>query len=113
MLWIFRRNATQQQLDDQNYLLQTFLESPALCQDYPAMQYLIIVSHLVPTSTAVVERVFSLMTSVCSPLRTSLKQETLENLMRIVNSGQDQLTDAKLDTALAVFRNKKDRMVDF
>ncbi|KAH3887565.1 hypothetical protein DPMN_011582 [Dreissena polymorpha] len=55
MLWIFRRNATQQQLDDPNYLLQTFMESPALSQDYPAMQYLIIVSRLVPTSTAVVE----------------------------------------------------------
>ncbi|KAH3832859.1 hypothetical protein DPMN_106155 [Dreissena polymorpha] len=39
------------------------------------------------------------------PLRTRLKQETLENVMRIVHSGQDQLTDAQLNKALACFRN--------
>lgn len=113
MACTFRRNATTEQLDDPQFLLQTIREDAVINHDYPAMQYLVLLSALIPTSTAVVERVFSLMNSVCTPLRSSLKQQTLEHILRVVHCGPEQLTSAQLDKALARFKQIKDRMIDF
>ena len=56
---------------------------------------------------------FSLMNSVCTPLRSSWKQQTLEHILRVVHCGPEQLTSAQLDKALARFKQIKDRMIDF
>jgi len=66
---------------------------------------------LIPASTAPVERGFSLMNDLCTPLRSSLTQQSLDALMRICKEGRprlsvDQLTDINED-----FNSRKSRIL--
>ncbi|XP_052776853.1 uncharacterized protein LOC128214423 [Mya arenaria] len=110
---ILRRKATPEQIADPNFMLMEIQKDVGIKQDYPAMGYLMLVGALITTSTVVVERVFSLMNRLCTPLRASMSQKTIEELMRVVSIGEECLTDEQLNEAIAYFGRKKDRMVKF
>ena len=63
---------------------------------------------LIPQSTAVVERTFSLMNDICSFLRTSLTTKTLDALMRI-NGNRERLSDESLEEIVDIFKCYKSR----
>lgn len=54
---------------------------------------LVLLSKLVPTSTASVERAFSLMNSLCTTNRNRLGQETLSSLMLICDESHGTLSE--------------------
>ncbi|WAQ95715.1 hypothetical protein MAR_028405, partial [Mya arenaria] len=103
--------ATPEQIADPNFMLMEIQKDVGIKQDYPAMGYLMLVGALITTSTVVVERVFSLMNRLCTPLRASMSQKTIEELMRVVSIGEECLTDEQLNEAIAYFGRKKDRMI--
>ena len=70
---------------------------------------LVIYSLLIPASTAVVERGFSLMNDICTPLRSRLTQNHLTCLMRIISEGPESLTDIMLEDLVEAFKNQKKR----
>ena len=65
--------------------------------------------NIIPASTASVERSFSYINLIKTPLRSRLTQRNLEALMRISMEGKDKLSDSDLDTLVHKFKNKKDR----
>jgi hypothetical protein len=65
--------------------------------------------NIIPASTASVERSFSYMNLIKTPLRSRLTQRNLEALMRISMEGKNKLPDSDLDTLIDKFENKKDR----
>ena len=70
---------------------------------------LVIYSLLIPASTAVVERGFSLMNDICTHLRSRLTQSHLTCLMRITREGPEVLTDPILEELVEKFKNQKKR----
>jgi hypothetical protein len=60
-------------------------------------------------SAASVERSFSYMNLIKTPLTSRLTQRNLEALMRISMEGKDKLPDSDHDTLIDKFENKKDR----
>ena len=70
---------------------------------------LVIYSLLMPASTAVVERGFSLMNDICTPLRSRQTQSHLMCLMRIISEGPESLTDIMLEDLVEAFKNQKKR----
>lgn len=79
---------------------------------FPRVYQLIIYSLLIPASTAVVERGFSLMNDICTPLRNRLTQNHLTCLMRIINEGPDSLSETMLDELTDMFKNQKNRKLE-
>lgn len=77
------------------------------------MSTLVHLMSIIPASTAAVERSFSTMNDVCSPLRSKLGQSTLESIMRICLEGTSdtELSEDKLDRLLETFKNKMDRKI--
>jgi hypothetical protein len=65
--------------------------------------------NIIPASTASVERSFSYMNLIKTPLTSRLTQRNLEALMRISMEGKDKLPDSDHDTLIDKFENKKDR----
>ena len=63
--------------------------------------------NIIPASTASVERSFSYMNLIKTPLRSRLTQKNLEALISM--EGKDKLSDSDLDTSVHKFKNKKDR----
>jgi hypothetical protein len=63
--------------------------------------------NIIPASTASVERSFSYMNLIKTPLRSRLTQRNLEALISM--EGKDKLSDSDLDTSVHKFKNKKDR----
>lgn len=78
---------------------------------FPMITKLVNLINIVPTSTASVERGFSLMNSLCTPLRNRLNQVQLESLMRICEEGPNDLSPDMLNDPLEIFKNKKDRLI--
>ncbi|KAH3820832.1 hypothetical protein DPMN_122581 [Dreissena polymorpha] len=54
---------------------------------YPCMYQLLLLSRLVTSSTASVERVFSLMNNLCTTNQNRLLQDTLTALMMLCREG--------------------------
>ena len=75
---------------------------------YPNMMHLFRISMLIPPSTANVERGFSVMNLICSPLRSSLSENSLDNLMRMCLNGPDMLSDSQLQALITLFKNNRD-----
>ncbi|WAR08289.1 hypothetical protein MAR_018247, partial [Mya arenaria] len=82
-------------------------EDPVLARSYKAMAYLVDLSCIVPTSTACVERLFSLMNSLCTPSRSSLGQVRLESLIRIVISETTELSQSDINNIINIFNQSK------
>lgn len=77
------------------------------------MHFLTLMNMIIPASTAVVERSFSLMNNLCTPLRNSLNQVSLESLiiMRICREGKESYPPEDLESLVDRFRDMKDRML--
>ena len=110
-MFILRQRATQKELANHEILLSKIYHDEVLKQAIPSMTYLVLLECLVPVSTACVERVFSLMNSLCTPLTASLKQDTLDSLMKINFEGAQALSLQQLEKALDYFRTKENRML--
>ena len=66
--------------------------------DYPDITTVLVLAALIPPSTAEVERSFSLMNLILTPLRKRLLPENLGHCMRICKFRK--LTDADFDEIL-------------
>ena len=58
---------------------------------------------LIPLSTANVERGFSTMDLLISPLRTSLGEENLDRMMRVCLDGSEKLSDETIEKLINTF----------
>ncbi|KAH3738843.1 hypothetical protein DPMN_045486 [Dreissena polymorpha] len=65
---------------------------------------------IIPTSTAVVERGFSTMNLLCSPLRSTFSQTKLTHLMHTCIEGLD-LNDKTLEELCDAFKDRKPRKI--
>ena len=74
-------------------LLQAMKDSPAMRLCFPRMYKLLLLGSIVPTSTAAVERGFSTMNFICTPLRSSLGQAQLHSLLIMNIDGPDVLDE--------------------
>ena len=79
---------------------------------FPRMTRLLLLSMMIPMSTATVERGFSLMNSLCTSLRNRLNQSHLDSLMRICREGKEVWSDYELDDMVDIFKNMKTRRID-
>ena len=79
---------------------------------YPNTMRLFRLALLIPPSTANVERGFSAMNLLCSPLRTSLNEESLDCFMRINLNGPAKLDEKTYDTFVTMFKNLRSRRID-
>ena len=92
--------------------LHYMMRDDILRRTFPTMFDLLMLSRLIPTSTASVERVFSLMNNLCTNHRSSLKQETLSSLMRICSDGPEYLDEEQLQQIIDNFKNIRPRAID-
>ncbi|KAH3725868.1 hypothetical protein DPMN_051721 [Dreissena polymorpha] len=76
---------------------------------YPCMYQLLLLSRLVPSSTASVERVFSLMNNLCTTNRNCFSQETLTALIMLCREGCEQLSDVQTSQTVEIFKKMKER----
>ena len=67
---------------------------------------------LIPPSTSNVERGFSAMNLLCSPLRTSLNEDSLDRFMRINLNGPAKLDDDTYDRFVTTFKNSGKRRIE-
>ena len=82
-------------------------------QLYPNVMHLFRVRIFIPPSTANVERGYFVINLLCSSLRLSLNQATLERLMRICMSGPESLSDLYCHYVLHQFKHKRgNRRID-
>ena len=77
-------------------------------QVYPHLMHLFRISLLIPPSTANVERGFSVMNLLCTPLRSSLSENSLDRLMRICINGPEVLSEEQLEELVDDFKKKRD-----
>lgn len=76
---------------------------------FPNILRLFQIALLIPTSTAEVERGFSLFNLLCTDLRSTLSQKNLESLVRI-NLKRHALTDKDWESVIDVFNRKPRRI---
>jgi hypothetical protein len=84
---------------------------PVIRACFPRVYKLFKLALLIPQSTAVVERGFSVMNDICTFLRTSMGQITLDAMMRI-SLMQDTLQafgDEDYENLVSIFKDKKKR----
>lgn len=75
------------------------------CEElFPNLMILLNLASIIPSSTAEVERGFSLMNLLCTPLRASMLPNTLDKLLRICLNGQN-LTDQDVEVIIDRFRD--------
>ena len=90
--------------------VQKEMENDAVMRGcFPRVYQLVIYSLLIPASTAVVERGFSLMNDACTPLRSRLTQTNMTCLMRIISECPDVLSDQLLEELVDKFKTQKKR----
>lgn len=86
-----------------NFTLELLLEFErhwVLRWCYPNMHYLTLMNQ------AVVEKSFSLMNRIYTPLRKSLNQVSLESLMRICWEGEESYSPKDLESLVVMFRDR-------
>ena len=65
--------------------------------------------HMFTNSTVYcVERGFSCMNLLCTKMRITLSQQSLDRLMRICINGPDSFTEKQLDELVSKFKEKND-----
>ena len=62
------------------------------------------ISLLIPPSTSNVERGFSVMNLLCTPLRSSLSENNLDRFIRICINGPDTFSDAQFEEMVDIFK---------
>ena len=112
-MFMVKQRASEDEIGNPQFLLSKIRQDDVLQQVFPAMTYLLLLSCLIPVSTACVERVFSLMNSLCTPLRVSMKQNTLDSLMKINFEGLQSLSPEQLKGAIDHFKTRKNRILQF
>nr|XP_022311121.1 uncharacterized protein LOC111116421 [Crassostrea virginica] len=75
-MFLLRQRASEEELADPLFLLRTLSGDPILQRTYPSIFYLLTLAALIPSSTACVECLFSLMNSLCTPIRSTLTSKT-------------------------------------
>jgi len=85
------------------------IEDPIMMNAFPATNHLIQLGQLLPSSTASVERIFSLMNSLCTPQRNRLSQNVLDALMRICSISGEELSMEQIQKIVLKFKNMKSR----
>ena len=105
------QRASEEALENPLHLLRTVNEDPVMKRQFPAIKFLIKIAALIPSSTACVEKLFSLMITLCTPLKSSLAQDSLDVMIHIVltSKTQNQLTQSQLNYAITKFKQMKDR----
>lgn len=81
---------------------------PVLQKTFPNMFHLLLLSLLIPSSTAAVERSFSLMNELCTPFRNRLKTASLDAIMRICHEGPVEMSENLLQNTVDTFISTKD-----
>ena len=76
-------------------LLEVLHENDVLRQCFSRINQIVQLMNIVPTSTAAVERGFSTMNLLCTPLRSCLTHSSLRGLMTINIEGPQDLRDQK------------------
>lgn len=84
---------------------------PVLQKTFPNMFHLLLLSLLIPSSTAAVERSFSLMNELCTPFRNRLKAASLDAIMRICHEGPVEMSENLLQNTVDTFISTKDRKI--
>ncbi|KAH3872870.1 hypothetical protein DPMN_036093 [Dreissena polymorpha] len=79
---------------------------PEIQNSFPAVNYMFTLSRLIPSATASVERLFSLMNSLCTPSRNKLLVGTLDSLLRLCMEAD--LSESDVENVIDIFK-KKDR----
>lgn len=76
---------------------------------YPNFMKLLSLCTIMPTSTASVERLFSKLNLLCTDMRTSLKQETLDRHLRILVNGPQHLSKPQCEEVVDIFKMSGNR----
>jgi hypothetical protein len=92
-------------------LYEEMVKDEVLRNAFPIMFYFVGLAKTIPSSTASVERTFSLMNSLCTSSRSRLNQSSLDALMRICvhNQGHKSLSSQELNDTITQFKNMKTR----
>jgi hypothetical protein len=93
-------------------LMQMFIEDNVMRDTFPCMFKLMFLSRLIPTSTASVERIFSLMNLICTDNRNRLGQDTLCAVMRICRHSTDSLSPLQVSHIVDIFRDMRAREIN-
>ena len=78
---------------------------------FPYTMKLHSLSLLIPPSTYGVERAFSVMNLLVSPLRTTLNENNVDRLMRMCLDGPDKFNDKQLEQIADNFKNSAPRRI--
>ena len=92
-------------------MLDVFLQDPVLKEAFPCMYDLALLSRLIPTSNASVERSFSLMNQLCTVNRNRLDQDKLSALMLICREGPQVLSADQRKNIRENFKKMKQREI--
>ena len=85
-----------------------FLATNGCLSQFKNLGKLFKISLLIPPSTSNVERGFSVMNLVCTPLRTSLNEANLDRFMRICINGPKKFNDKDIEKMVDNFKRTKD-----
>ena len=106
LCFIYRENQVNTPAD----LLLKMENNEAMKNVFPNLFYLLCLANIIPTTTACVEQIFSLMNSLCTPLRNRLTEGSLDALiMRICAEGPVNLTNDNLEQIIDIFKAMKPR----
>ena len=62
----------------------------------------------IPPTTSNVERGFSVMNLICTPLRTSLSESNLDRFMRISINGPETFDETDVEKMVDIFKRTRD-----
>ena len=115
---ITAKKLTSDQID--NYILShkqlstdiyKFLAADGTLKNFPSLASLFKISLLIPPSTSNVERGFSIIDLICTPLRSLLSETNLDRFMQICLDGPEKLTDDILEELIEDFKQSRDNEV--
>lgn len=74
------------------------------------MEGLVHLASIIPSKTASVERIFSLMNSLCTPKRNRISQASLDAVMRICLE-EEVISQERLNKLIENFKNNGKRSI--
>lgn len=74
------------------------------------MEGLVHLASIIPSSTASVERIFSLMNSLCTPKRNRISQASLDAVMKICLE-EEVISQERLNRIIENFKNNGKRSI--
>lgn len=108
---IFSFNFRRRGCSSVHGVYKEFCKDDVLKECFPVVFHLYYLAMIIPSSTAVVERGFSLMSNIVSKKRNRLTEKNTDALMRICHTNTD-LTDNDLETIVTNFKGLKKRKLD-